>query len=193
MKSVLTTATAALALLAAPALAEPVTYELDPGHSQIVFNYEHLGFSTTYGMFSGFEGTIDFDAEDPANSKVEVSFPVRSMMTGWEGRFEHFMSDDFFGAAEGDLVTFTSTSIEVTGENTALITGDLTMNGVTKEVTLDTTLNQAGTQPMEGREWLGFDATTTLLRSDYNVGAFAPNVGDEVNVMISLEAGVPAS
>ena len=193
MKSVLTTATAALALLAAPAMAEPVTYELDPSHSQIVFNYEHLGFSTTYGMFSGFEGTIDFDAEDPANSKVEVSFPVRSMMTGWEGRFEHFMSDDFFGAAEGDLVTFTSTSIEVTGENTALITGDLTMNGVTKEVTLDTTLNQAGTQPMEGREWLGFDATTTLLRSDYNVGAFAPNVGDEVNVMISLEAGVPAS
>ena len=184
---------AALSLLAAPALAEPVTYELDPSHSQIVFNYEHLGFSTSYGMFSGFEGTIDYDAEDPANSKVDVSFPVRSMMTGWEARFEHFMSEDFFGAGEGDLVTFTSTSIEVTGENTAMITGDLTMNGITKEVTLDTTLNQAGTQPMEGREWIGFDATTTLKRSDFDVGAFAPNVGDEVQVMISLEAGVPAS
>ena len=192
MKPLLSTA-AALALLSTAAFAEPVTYELDPSHSQIVFDYEHLGFSTSYGMFSGLEGTIDFDAEDPASSTVEVSFPVRGMMTGWEARYEHFMSDDFFGAAEGDLVTFTSTSIEVTGENTALITGDLTMNGVTKEVTLDTTLNQAGTQPMEGREWLGFDATTTLLRSDYNVGAFAPNVGDEVNVMISLEAGVPAS
>ena len=186
-------AATALSLLAAPALAEPVTYQLDPAHSQIVFNYEHLGFSTSYGMFSGFEGTIDFDAEDPANSKVDVSFPVRSMMTGWEARFEHFMSEDFFGAGEGDLVTFTSTSIEVTGENTAMITGDLTMNGITKEVTLDTTLNQAGTQPMEGREWIGFDATTTLMRSDFEVGAFAPNVSDEVQVMISLEAGVPAS
>ena len=189
MKSLFTTAAAA-ALLAAPAFAEPVTYNLDPGHSQIVFNYEHLGFSTTYGMFSGFEGTIDYDAEDPANSSVSVSFPVRSMMTGWEARFEHLMTEDFFGAAEGDLVTFESTGIEVTGDNTALITGDLTMNGVTKEVVLDTTLNQAGVQPMEGKEWLGFDATTTLLRSDFNVGAFAPNVGDEVNVMISLEAGV---
>ena len=186
-------AATALSLLAAPALAEPVTYELDPSHSQIVFNYEHLGFSTSYGMFSGFEGTIDFDAEDPANSKVDVSFPVRSMMTGWEARFNHFMSDDFFGAGEEDLVTFTSTSIEVTGENTAMITGDLTMNGITKEVTLDTTLNQAGTQPMEGREWIGFDATTTLKRSDFDVGAFAPNISDEVQVMISLEAGVPAS
>ena len=186
-------AATALSLLAAPALAEPVTYQLDPAHSQIVFNYEHLGFSTSYGMFSGFEGTIDFDAEDPANSKVDVSFPVRSMMTGWEARFNHFMSDDFFGAGEEDLVTFTSTSIEVTGENTAMITGDLTMNGITKEVMLDTTLNQAGTQPMEGREWIGFDATTTLKRSDFDVGAFAPNISDEVQVMISLEAGVPAS
>ncbi|RYH03388.1 polyisoprenoid-binding protein [Salipiger sp. IMCC34102] len=190
MKTLYTTAAAA-ALLAAPAFAEPVTYELDPGHSQVVFNYEHLGFSTTYGMFSGFEGTIDFDEEDPANSSVEVSFPVRSMMTGWEGRFEHFMSEDFFGAGEEDMVTFTSTSIEVTGDDTALITGDLSMNDVTKEVVLDTTLNQAGTQPMEGREWLGFDATTTLLRSDFNVGAFAPNISDEVEVMISLEAGLP--
>ena len=133
---------AALTALPLAAFAAPEKWTLDPSHSQVVFNYNHLGFSTTYGMFSGFEGEIMFDAEDPANSSVEVSFPVRSMFTGWEARFEHFMADDFFGAEEGDMVTFTSTGIEVTGENTANITGDLSMNGVTKEVVLDATLNQ---------------------------------------------------
>ena len=173
---------------ATAAFAEPEKYVLDPSHSQIVFSYNHLGYSTGYGMFSGFEGEIMFDAEEPANSSVTVSMPVMSMLTGWEGRFDHFMSDDFFGATEDEMVTFTSTSIEVTGEDTALITGDLTLNGVTKEVVLDAKLNQAGDHPMEGKPWAGFSATTTLVRSDYNVGAFAPYVSDEVAVEISLEA-----
>ena len=181
----------ALAALGSASLADTTTYNLDPSHSQVVFTYDHLGFSTSYGMFSGFEGTIDYDADDPAASSVEVSIPTRSMLTGWEARFEHFMSDDFFGAEEGDMVTFTSTGIEVTGDNTADITGDLTVNGITREVVLAATLNQAGDNPMAGRPWLGFDATTTLLRSDYELGMFAPNVSDEVEVMISIEAGVP--
>ena len=112
-------------------------FVLDSSHSQVVFNYEHLGFSTTYGMFSGFEGEIMYDAKAPANSSVSVSMPVMSMFTGWEQREAHFMSGDF---------------------------------------------------PMAGKPWLGFDATTTLTRSDFNLGAFAPAVSDEVNVMISLEA-----
>ncbi len=189
MKTFLAVATFAAA--GAAAQAEPVTYELDPSHSQIVFNWEHLGFSTTYGMFSGFDGTIEWDKEDPANSSVAVSFPVTTMLTGWEERFQHFMSPDFFDAAsEEDMVSFTSTAIEVTGEDTALITGDLTLNGVTKEVVLDATLNQAGTNPMQQKDWAGFNATTTVLRSDYGLGAFAPAVGDEVQVEISIEAGI---
>lgn len=178
----------AVALSAAPAFAAPEKYVLDASHSQILFSYNHLGYSTTWGMFSGFEGEIMFDQEDPANSSVTVSMPVMSMMTGWEGRFEHFMSGDFFGATEDEMVTFTSTGIEVTGDDTALITGDLTLNGVTKSVVLDAALNQAGEHPMEGKAWAGFDATTTLLRSDFEVGAFAPFVSDEVEVMISIEA-----
>lgn len=190
MKNVLTTAALVASLAAAPAFASTQTYTLDSSHSQIVFSYDHLGFSTTYGMFSGSEGEIAFDQEDPAASSVAVSFPVRSMLTGWEARFEHFMSDDFFGAGPDDMVTFTSTGIEVTGDNTALITGDLTMNGITQSVVLDATLNQMGEHPMEGKPWAGFDATTTLLRSDFEVGAFAPFVSDEVEVMISIEAMV---
>lgn len=163
-------------------------YTLDSSHSQVIFSYDHLGFSTTFGMFSGFEGEIMFDQENPANSTVTVSMPTMSMFTGWEQRDGHFMSADFFGASEDDLITFTSTSIEVTGEDTALITGDLTMNDVTKSVVLDATLNQVGPNPLNQTDWAGFDATTTLLRSDFGLGAFAPAVSDEVEVRISIEA-----
>lgn len=165
-------------------------YTLDPSHSQVLFSYNHLGFSTTFGMFSGFEGDIVFDQNDPTASSVTVSMPTKSMFTGWEKREAHFMSEDFFGATDEDVITFTSTAIEVTGEDTALITGDLTMNDITKSVVLDATLNQSGTHPSEGKPWVGFDATTTLLRSEFGVGAFAPFVSDEIKVHISVEAGL---
>ncbi len=179
---------AALAVSASAAFASAEKYVLDSSHSQVVFTYNHLGFSTTTGMFSGFEGEIMFDQENPADSSVSVSMPVVEMITGWAPREEHFMSEDFFAATEGDLVTFNSTAIEVTGENTANITGDLTINGVTKPVVLDAKLNQVGEHPMAGKPWAGFDATTTLLRSDYNLGKFAPFVGDEIDIRISVEA-----
>lgn len=176
------------ALAAAPAFAEAEKYALDSSHSQIVFSYNHLGYSTSYGMFSGFAGEIMFDQANPAASSVTVSFPVKTMLTGWQERFDHFMSPDFFGAADDEMVTFTSTGIEVTGENTARITGDLTLNEVTKSVVLEAKLNQVGDHPMANMPWAGFDATTTLLRSDYNLGTFAPFVSDEVQVQISIEA-----
>lgn len=176
------------ALAAAPAFAEAEKYTLDASHSQIVFSYNHLGYSTGFGMFSGFDGEIQFDQANPAASSVTVSFPVKSMLTGWQQRFDHFMSADFFGATDEEMVTFTSTAIEVTGDTTAKITGDLMLNDVTKSVVLDATLNQVGDHPMEGKPWAGFNATTTLLRSDFNVGMFAPFVSDEVQVQISIEA-----
>ena len=188
MNNKTTALTAGLVLgLAMPAVAAD-KYVLDASHSQIVFTYDHLGYSTTTGMFSGFDGQIVFDTENPAASSVTVSMPVKSMITGWEERTAHFMSADFFDATDDEVWTFTSTSIEVTGENTALITGDLTLNGVTKPVVLDTVLNQMGTHPMAQKEWAGFDATTTLLRSDFGLGAFAPFVSDEVELRISIEA-----
>lgn len=194
MTRTLIAATLGLGLAASSALAEPREYVLDSSHSQVVFNYDHLGFSTTYGMFAGFAGTINFDEDEPANSSVEVSMPVTSMFTGWEARDTHFMGADFFDAAGSDeQVTFVSTSIEVTGENTALITGDLTLNGITKSVVLDTVLNKADTHPMVNAPWLGFNATTTLRRSDFGVGQFAPVVSDEIEVMISIEAQDAAS
>lgn len=179
---------AAALSLPAPMLLAADTYVLDASHSQVLFSYNHFGFSTTYGMFSGFEGEIAYDQNDPAASSVSVSMPVKSMFTGWEQRDGHFMSAEFFNAKDGDLVTFSSTSITVTGDNTANITGDLSMNGVTKSVVLAAKLNRAGNNPLMNKEWLGFDATTTLKRSDFGLGAYAPAVSDEVEVTISVEA-----
>ena len=185
------TLAAVAALSAAPALAAPLTYTIDQSHAQIIFSYNHVGYSTGYGMFSGFGGEVVYDAENPAASTVAVTFPVRSMLTGWEARFEHFMSPDFFDAAEDEAVSFTSTAIEVTGETTGKITGDLTLNGVTKPVVLETTLNKSEPYPLppfEGKPALGFTATTTVLRSDFGLGAYVPFISDEVQIQISFEA-----
>ncbi len=181
-------AAAVLAVAAAPVAAAPEAYTIDSSHSQIVFSYNHLGYSTTYGMFSGFAGDIQFDAEEPANSSVEVKIEAASLITGWDERTGHFLTEDFFGAEAAPEVTFVSTGIEVTGETTALITGDLTLNGVTKPVVLDAVMNQMGEHPMAKKPWAGFNATTTIVRSEFDMGMFAPYVSDEVALSISIEA-----
>ena len=98
------------------------------------------------------------------------------------------MSQNFMNADQDEMISFTSTSIDVTGDATALITGDLTLNGVTRPVVLDTTLNLASDHPMEGKPWAGFSATASILRSQFELGKFAPFVGDEVSIVISIEA-----
>lgn len=191
MKRLLSSAALLAAVTTTPALADAELYRLDASHSQIVFSWNHLGLSTTYGMFSGFEGEIMFDADDPANSSVSVSMPTTSMFTGWEARTAHMLGDDFFAASEDDMITFVSTGIEVTGDDTALITGDLTIGDTTQEVVLDATLNSAGPSPlpqMNGALVAGFDATATLSRTAFGLSAFTPFVGDEVSVVISVEA-----
>lgn len=181
--------TGALAQSGAAAPEGPVKYVFDASHSQIIFHYDHLGFSTGTGMFSGFDGSIVLDQADPAKSSVEVSFPVRTMLTGWQERFDHFMSADFFDAADdSEMVTFKSTKVELEGDNEAKVTGDLTLNGVTKPVVLEVELNKIGTHPMANKPWVGFDAETTIKRSDFNLGLFAPNISDEVEIDISVEA-----
>lgn len=162
-------------------------YEFDSSHSQIVFSYNHLGFSTTYGMFSGFAGSAMLDAGDISKSSVQLEIKTADIITGWEGRTGHFSSPDFFNVAEFPVATFVSTSVEATGEKTAKITGDLTILDVTKSVVLDATINQIGKHPQSQKGWAGFDASTTLIRSEFKLGKFAPYVSDEVELKISVE------
>lgn len=180
---------AALAVATAPAAFAADKYMVDPSHAQVIFSYNHLGFSTTWGMFSGWEGEIMLDEADPAASSVSVSIPASAMFTGWEQRDGHFSSPALFGFDDTSVVTFTSTAIEVTSDTTANITGDLTIAGTTAPVTLETTFNQKGPNPAaQGAEFVGFTASGTVLRSNYGVDMAAPAVSDEVKVEISLEA-----
>lgn len=170
----------------APAFAAD-SYKFDSSHSQILFAYDHLGFSTTYGLFSGFTGTAKIDTADLSKSSVSMEMKATDMFTGWKAREDHFMSPDFINAAVNPTVTFTSTKVEPTGEKTAKITGNLTFAGQTKEIVLDATVNKIAEHPMNKKGWAGFDATTTLKRTDFNVGKFAPFVSDEVKLNISVE------
>lgn len=182
-----TTAMLATGATFAPALAAD-QYKLDPSHSQILFSYDHLGFSTTYGLISGFDGNVTIDPDDLSNSSVKLEMTLEDVMsTGWKDRDVHFLSADFFNIAENPIVTFTSTKVEATGDQTAKITGELSIAGQTQEVVLDAKLNKMGEHPISKKEWAGFDATTTVKRSDFGVEKFAPYVSDEVEVKISVE------
>ena len=183
-------AAAISALSTGAAFADAAPFTLDPDHSTVTFTWSHGGFSTTFGVFFDVAGSIEFDQDDPAASSVAVSFPLGGMLVDPD-LYGHLQGEQFFGSFGEETVEFTSTAIEVTGENTALITGTLSVNEMSAEVVLDATMNAMGPGP-RGGTIAGFDATTTVLRSDFGVGAFAPFVSDEVEVEISIEAS-PAS
>ncbi|MEM9350720.1 MAG: YceI family protein [Pseudomonadota bacterium] len=184
MKS-LVLASALTALTAGAALADAQTYALDPTHSAIKFSWSHGGFSTTYGMFFEVEGEMMLDTDDPSTATVSATVPLGEMLVDPTLK-GHLSGDRWFGGFDDEMVEFASTGIEMTGDETALVTGDLTINGMTKEIVLDATLNAMG--DVRGQQVVGFDATTTILRSDFGVGAFAPFVSDELAVEISIEA-----
>lgn len=164
------------------------TYAFDPAHSQIVFEYDHLGFSTSHGIVNGVTGTVMLDQANPANSSVQAQFPLSAMVTIAQQLDDHLLSADFFNAAGDTQVTFKSTSVEPDGDDEAKVTGDLTMNGITKPITLDVEVNKAGPHPMGGKPTVGFHIEGKLLRSDFNLGAMAPAIEDEIEFDIAVEA-----
>ncbi|MDO5620193.1 MAG: YceI family protein [Paracoccus sp. (in: a-proteobacteria)] len=173
---------------ATAAAVEAGTYGFDADHSQIVFHYNHMGFSTSFGFVNGLSGEAVLDPADPAKSTITASFPLSKLQTVSKGLDEHLMGDDFFkGAAPDTQVTFVSTEVAPDGDNKAKVTGDLTLNGVTKPVVLDVTLNKAAPSPMTNVATVGFEATTEIKRSDFNLGAFVPAVSDEVQIRIDAE------
>ena len=176
----------ATAFGATAALAEPVAYDFDPSHSQVVFDYQHMGFSTSTGIINGVTGKLMLDAENPANSSVEATIPLSGLRTVSPELDKHLFGPDFFNTDQASAVaTFKSTKVELTGTRTAKVTGDLTFLGVTKPVTLDAKLTGAGVNPMSKAATVGFSATTTIKRSDFGLGYAAPAVGDEVKLKIT--------
>lgn len=162
------------------------TYQVDPGHTQVAFAYDHMGFSNNFGIISQPTGTLTLDPKNAAASKVSIDVPVANLRTGISALDEHLMKPDFFDAAKFPKATFVSTSVKPDGATGAEITGNLTIKGVTKPVTLDADFYGAGKAPAMagGKENVGFVATTTVKRSDFNMGYGVPMVGDNVELKI---------
>lgn len=182
--------TAALATASTAALAEPVTYKIDPSHTNVIAQWNHFGFSNPTAHFGDADGTLVYDADDVAASSVEVTLPL-SGLNSYTAKFDqHLRSSDFFDAAAFPLATFESTRVEAVGEGKLKVTGNLTIKDITKPVVLDVTLNKVGVH-MNKQPAIGFDATTTVKRSDFDLGMAAPMVSDEVEIRITTEASVP--
>jgi polyisoprenoid-binding protein YceI len=178
---------AALALTSAPLFA--TTYTLEPNYTQAVVQWNHLGFSTPSAQIGQGEGTLEFDAADPTKSSVKVTMPLRTLSTSVPDLDDHLRSADFFDAARFPLATFTSTKVE-NGDapNQLTVSGDLTLHGVTRQVTLAATVVRIGVNPCNSLPTIGFDATTTLKRSEFGLGKFVPQVSDAIPMHIIAQA-----
>ncbi|WP_066656453.1 MULTISPECIES: YceI family protein [unclassified Sphingomonas] len=198
-------------LLAATAIATPIvaqqmpgskdkaaitggSYSVDANHTLVKWEVNHFGFSPLWGLFGQVTGTMQLDPKNPAASKVDVTIPVSKMVTGVPGFTAHLLRDgkdggrpDFFGSAPADArFVSTSVTVDASGE-AAQVAGNLTLNGVTKPVTLDVDFYGAGKAPaqMGGKENVGFEAEAKIKRSDFGLGYAVPLVSDEVELTIA--------
>jgi polyisoprenoid-binding protein YceI len=191
MKTRFAVLAAGLLAAASPALAAD-TYTFDKAHTTVLFQVRHI-FTNVTGKFREFEGTIQVDRANPAASSVDFTIQAASIDTNEPKRDEHLRSADFFDVAKNPKITFKSTAVKATGKDAYQVTGDLTMHGVTKPVTLAVAFLGEGKDPW-GNEKLGFDVTGSLNRQDFGINwnKTLDNggvlVGDEVKVQIGVEA-----
>jgi polyisoprenoid-binding protein YceI len=183
-----------LLMLPAVAAAQPATYKVDRVHSFVGFTIRHI-VSDVDGRFKDFEGTINYDAAHPADSSVQFTVQAATITTDNDDRDKHLRSPDFFDAEKFPTLTFTSTKVTPKSGTSFDVTGNLTIHGVTKTVTIPATFRGTAKSPMGLRA--GFASTFTLDRKDYGVvwnraieggGAM---LGDEVTINIKVEAGQP--
>ncbi|MDO8838578.1 MAG: YceI family protein [Parvibaculum sp.] len=177
------------------------TYRLDKSHASLIFRVSHIGFSNYTGRFATFDATLDIDPENPAAAKLEASVDPASLAVENppEGFLESLLGPDWFDAAKFPEMTFRSTKIEMTGDDTARVTGDLMLHGVTLPVAFDATFNggYAG-HPFEPNARIGFSARGGLSRSAFGIAYGVPEegstmgVGDAVEFIIEAEFTGPA-
>ena len=182
---------AALTVAASVAFAAPTTYKIDATHTDVIASWNHLGFSTPAAHFGQVDGAITYDPANVAASSVQVTLPLSGMESHVPAFNNHLRSPDLFDAEKYPTITFRSTSVASAGENRLAVTGDLTIKGVTRQVVLDVVLNKVGEHPMRKVPTIGFNATTTIKRSDYGISYAVPAVSDEVKISITTEALAP--
>jgi polyisoprenoid-binding protein YceI len=181
---------------AAPALAQMAptrdpskiptgTYAVDPAHTQVLFAVSHMGFSTFSGVFTDASGTLSLDPKTASASALKVSVPVASVLTTSPKLNDELKSAQWLDATQFPTMTFTSTKVVPDGKDKAKVTGDLTLHGVTKPVTLDVTLVGAGVNPLDKKFTVGFEAKGDIKRSDFGVKTYVPLIGDTLHLSIA--------
>ena len=170
-----------------------MTHTIDASHSQIEFSVKHMMVSTVKGRFEKYSGEIEIDEANPANSKVDVTIETASINTGNEGRDAHLRSADFFDAEQYPTITFVSKKVEQLTEDTGIVTGDLTMHGVTRELPLTIT-REGATTNMQGKNLQAFSASLVISRKDFglewNVALESGGwlVSDQIKINLDIEA-----
>lgn len=176
----------AATLISAPLHAAP--WKIDKSHAHVTFSVSHLGFSTTQGMFRDFDAVIDFDPENIETASVTFVIKTDSVDTAWGARDKHVKSKDFLGVADHPEMTFVSKSVRLTGENTAEVTGDMTIKGVTNEETFEATLNRIGPSPFNPDQQIaGFSITGEIDRTKYDISYGAPAIGTIIPLRVDIE------
>lgn len=184
---------AGLLALAAPAFAAPAPaaaapWALDRSHAHVMFRVSHLGFSDVHGQFREFEAEIDFDPEDVEAAQVSFRIRADSVETFWPARDRHVRSADFLDAEAHPEITFVSREVRLTSAETAEIVGDLTLRGVTREETVQATLNRIGPSPLDrSLPIAGFRVEGVIDRRDYGSTFGAPAIGALVPFLVEFE------
>ena len=174
------------AALAADKPAGTYRFDTEGQHQFIMFKISHLGYSWLYGRFNDFDGAFTVDADNPENSTVEATIQTASLDSNHAERDKHLRSADFLDVSKYPTATFKSTGIEKTGDDSARITGDFTLHGVTKPVTLDARLIGYGDDPWGGYR-MGLEASTTLKLADFGITTNLGPASETVEIIISVE------
>jgi len=193
MRKMLATAalTATMAVAAPVVMAEPETYVIDDEHFSMSFEVSHIGYAPVMGMFREVEGQFEYDEETREVTSGRLTFKSESVFTNHEKRDGHLRNEDFLNSGKFPDITFEVTDFETTGDNTGIVTGDLTLLGQTRPVDVEVTLNKAAEYPIGHEDYtLGMTAETTIKRGDWGMtyGIDEDLVGDEVRLRFGLEA-----
>jgi polyisoprenoid-binding protein YceI len=163
------------------------TFKVDPAHSTAIFRIQHANAGFTYGWFKMPEGKIEVDDADPTKTSFDVKLDIKNLDTANAKRDQHLKSPDFFSAEEFPAMTFKSTAVKAAGDKKLEVTGDLTIHGQTKPITVTIDRTGTSTNPQMGGTRSGFEGTFTIKRSDFGMGNMLQAVGDEVRITIALE------
>jgi len=168
--------------------ANAASYKIDPAHTYPNFTVDHLGFSTMHGQFAKTTGTLELDMA-AGTGAVNIVIDAASIYTGFKKRDDHLRSPDFFNVVEYPEITFKSTSAKLS-EKGGTVEGTLAIMGVTKKITLDVSKVKCGKHPFNPKltEVCGFNATTSLLRSDFGMKYGKPAIGDKIEILLEVEA-----